>query len=562
MIRGYSYTNWDLGSESTGSPPMTSRTSTPPIAKISPPRLPRVLERRRLFDELEAALSRPAVWVAGPAGSGKTTLVASYIQARKLPAVWYQVDPGDADLATFFHFLGDAARALSPRRRGALPHLTRGYLVGLDEFARRFFDALCRRLEGPVVLVFDDCHRLPAESPLFQLLADVLSHLPGQLSAIFISRAEPPPSWARLRANQALRLLGWEQLRLTAEETQDLSGLLAGRDLPVEALDALTAQVQGWVAGLVLVLEQGGQLPSLRGNSSQQAVFDYFAGEIFQRQSGPLRDFLLRTSILPRITVPVAEQLTGNPRAGRILRELTRANYFTVAHGGGESYEYHPLFQDFLRHRLESSFSRAEQRELKRAAGRLLAAGGDIDAAAALLIDSEDWEPLCELLLQHARDLFKQGRYRTLQNWLESLPADQLGENPWLPYWLGNSLQAFDLPRARAYLDQAYRRFKLTGDSAGTYLAWTAAVDTCLYVWSDFKELDYWLDELKDLQRRYPQYPSEEIEGRVAYCMLNAMMRRRPRDPQIHAWSAQAERMLQREVSLTYRLMIGNTLML
>lgn len=535
------------------------------IAKISPPRLPRILRRERLFGELGEALRAPAVWVSGPAGSGKTTLVASFLEAQQLPVLWYQIDPQDADLATFFHYLGAAARRATPRKRGGLPHLTRGYLAGLEEFAQRFFEALCQRLDGPGVLVFDDCHRLPVEAPLYQVLGEVLARLPGGVSAVFISRGEPPAGWARLRANQALRVLGWEQLRLTREETLALSGLLAGRELPEDSLEALHAQVQGWVAGLVLLLEQAERLElpaALHDGADLSALFDYFAGEIFQRQSPPLQDFLLKTALLPRINVPVAERLTGNRQAGRILRDLARVNYFTTQHGSDEVFEYHPLFHDFLRHRLESALPPEALTALRRRAGELLVESGDPDAAAQLFIEGGAWSALAALVLQQARALFKQGRYRTLQDWLEALPADQLAADPWLPYWLGISIQPYHLKRSRGYLDQAYRAFKGAGDLAGTYLAWTAAVDSCLYVWGDFKDLDYWLDELRDLQEAQPGYPSQEVEARVSYCMLNAMMRRRPHDPQIHFWSDRAEAMLQEDISLTYRMMIGNTLLL
>lgn len=430
---------------------------------------------------------------------------------------------------------------------------------------QRFFGALCDRLEDGAVLVFDDCHHLPADATIYRLLGDVLANLPSRISALFISRSEPPPSWVRLRANQTMRVLGWDQLRLTPEETSGLCALLTGRSMPADALEGLHAEVQGWVAGLVLLLEQAelAEIPApVKNHGNLAAVFDYFAGEIFQRQSGPLQEFLLRTALLPRISTPIAETLTGNPRAGRILRDLAKANFFTSQHGSGEVFEYHPLFRDFLRHRLESSASRDQLVELKREAGLLLSQSGDADAAAELFIEAQDWDRLGALAHEHARDFIKQGHYRTLQGWLERLPADRLAQNPWLPYWLGISVQPFDLKRSRLHLDQAYRHFKETGDRVGTYLAWTAAVDTLLYVWGGFKELDYWLDELKDLQTRHPHYPSLEIEARVSYCMLNAMMRRRPHDPQLLYWSEHAESMLQRDVPLTYRMMIGNTLLL
>ncbi|RDE49148.1 MAG: hypothetical protein DVS81_18240, partial [Candidatus Accumulibacter meliphilus] len=59
------------------------------MAKLSRPRLARVHPRERLFKRLDECLEHPAVWVSGAAGAGKTTLIASYLSARKLPALWY-----------------------------------------------------------------------------------------------------------------------------------------------------------------------------------------------------------------------------------------------------------------------------------------------------------------------------------------------------------------------------------------------------------------------------------------------------------------------------------------
>src|ERR1039457_4973477 len=97
------------------------------IAKITRPKLSNVFARKRLFKELDNSKKKAVTWITGPAGSGKTTLVASYLDARKLPCLWYQVDSGDADIATFFYYMGLASKKASPRFRKPLPLLTPEY---------------------------------------------------------------------------------------------------------------------------------------------------------------------------------------------------------------------------------------------------------------------------------------------------------------------------------------------------------------------------------------------------------------------------------------------------
>lgn len=119
------------------------------MSKITRPTLTGVFPRKRLFGLLDRLRKQPLIWISGPPGCGKTTLVASYIETRKLPCLWYQVDTGDADPATFFYYLGQAAKRASPQFRKPLPLLTPEYLQGIPIFTQRYFEELFRRLIPP-----------------------------------------------------------------------------------------------------------------------------------------------------------------------------------------------------------------------------------------------------------------------------------------------------------------------------------------------------------------------------------------------------------------------------
>jgi ATP/maltotriose-dependent transcriptional regulator MalT len=117
------------------------------IAKINPPRLSsRIFHRKRLFHLLDKSRRKPVIWVAAPGGAGKTTAVASYINIRKLPCLWYQIDAGDGDIASFFHYMGLAAKQAAPHKKKPLPHLTPEYLSGLQIFTKNYFRELFSRL--------------------------------------------------------------------------------------------------------------------------------------------------------------------------------------------------------------------------------------------------------------------------------------------------------------------------------------------------------------------------------------------------------------------------------
>ncbi len=305
------------------------------LAKTTRPTLGTTLARPRLFRLLDRARQRPVTWVWGPPGAGKTTLVGSYLRARKVRVLWYQLDEGDADVATFFYYLGSSA----PRRRRPLPFLTSQFRPGLAVFARHFFRELYARLTTRFAVVFDNYQEIPADSGLHGVLAEALDEIPDGGRVIFISRGEPPAAFARYRAHGKIAALDGPQLRFTLAEAGGLIRRLAPGPWARQALGSLYESVEGWGAGLVLRLEE---LRRADGTSagpfepSSEILFDYFAGEIFKRADVATQDVLLQTALLPRITPSMAESLTGQPTAGAILAALHKRNYFINKQAGQE----------------------------------------------------------------------------------------------------------------------------------------------------------------------------------------------------------------------------------
>ncbi len=127
-----------------------------PNTKISLPVFSGMFPRKRLFRALDKARKRPTAWISGPAGCGKTALAATYLSARKIPCLWYRLDEGDNDVASFFYYMGLAARAHAPGKGRTLPLLTPEYLPGLSSFSKKYFEDLFGRMKPGSVVVFDD----------------------------------------------------------------------------------------------------------------------------------------------------------------------------------------------------------------------------------------------------------------------------------------------------------------------------------------------------------------------------------------------------------------------
>ena len=234
----------------------------PSPAKISRPKASDSFARTRLFKLLDSARRKPLIWVMGPPGSGKTMLVADYLERRRVTTLWYQADPGDADIATFFHYLGLAVKKAAPRQRRPLPICTPDRLTDMDRYARQFFADLYARLKPPFALVFDNYQDIPAEARLHEALRVALEMLPEGGHIVAMSRREPPSSLARARLNDSMAMLDNSVLRLTLDEAQGI----ARHRLPDRRARKHVAELHelthGWAAGLVLMLEQAdGDVP-------------------------------------------------------------------------------------------------------------------------------------------------------------------------------------------------------------------------------------------------------------------------------------------------------------
>ena len=516
-------------------------------AKLTPPRLGDTHPRQRLFARLDAARVRSATWITGPPGAGKTTLVASYLQARRLSALWYQLDAGDNDPATLFYFLRQVARG----RRGApLPLLGPEYMADLDGFARRFFRALFERLRHPFAVVFDNFHEVAAGGPLHAIVRTAIAEAPVGVDLFVISREAPSAVFARLSAHRLLVTLGWEDLRLDADEAAAIVAL--HRPEAVAQSARLHRHAGGWAAGMVLLLRataatigEIGPENAPEVGLTPELLFDYLASEVFDHAPVALRKLWLRTAQLSNFTAPIAVQLSGNAHAGALLDKLWRRRYFIDKSPGAEAtYQYHALFRKFLRDKLQRNRGPLARRRQAGRAAALLEQHGDREAALSLYREAEDWTAASRLILGDAKSLFGVGRIRTLEAWIGMLPPTLAGQDAWLLYWRGCcAAHSGATTAARRDLTAAFERQAEVGDTAGQCLAAAAMIESYFLEWNEFSGVDRWTEALRRLLVEQPQSLADPaLELKIRAALLLALAYRAPQDALA---AASAERVLQ-----------------
>ena len=447
------------------------------LAKLTRPRLYASVKRARLFKLLDRRERTPIVWVSGPPGSGKTTLVASYMETRNARTYWFQVDEGDRDPATFFHYLGALAKQSKSRKRTPLPVLSADYLPDLAGFTRRYFRELFARLGDEAVLVLDNCQDAAGES-FHQILREACKQIPSNGQIIVLSRVMPPTELSRELTNGGLQLLTWSELRLSDIEAMAIAN--ANARLTASQATKLNQQCDGWVGGLVLLLahaQHDAHSEQTRGFQTKEALFNYFAEEVFLRAAAATRQLLLRTALFPNTTVAMAVSITGDETAGAILSTLYNKQYFIERKIEGElTFQYHDLFREFLLRRLSEEENPAQLAALRQRAAAILEGAGQVSEAVDLFKRTQDWPSIARLIRAHAEALLGQGRWQTLNAWLNGMPEHLIDDDPWLLFWRASAQIPIDVNAACELVKRAYQAFVTTQDEAGQFYALSNAV--------------------------------------------------------------------------------------
>jgi ATP/maltotriose-dependent transcriptional regulator MalT len=410
---------------------MASRTVS--LAKLSKPRLFGVMPRERLFELIDCKRDHPLILVAAPPGAGKTVLIASYIAARALPAVWYQADRGDAAPLAFFSYLTQAARRLAPRKR-PLPEASLEAIANLSAFGRCYFREFFARLPTGALVVFDNFQEIPEDSEVQRVMGEAFEEIPEGRTVVLISRVDLPAQYSRFAADKRMTRIDWEQLQFTFAETRALAGVQGiGNGLDIRGLHD---QARGWAAGVTLMLERhrSHQTGNVAHGNSLQEVFKYLAGEVFDRTPLEHQRLMLALSFLPRVSAAAAVELSRNPAADKILDGLVRQRLFIDKHDGpatpsptpeaeslspGNShgtdpvrangptpaFEFHPLFRAYLQHHARETCSAEEVAEMAGRAAALLRRNSQSEEAFDLYCEALDLNAATQLLLQMASRL-------------------------------------------------------------------------------------------------------------------------------------------------------------
>ena len=417
-----------------GAPPPLQQAAYADVlpTKLVPPRIPpSYVVRPRLHDQLQAGTERALTVVSAGAGWGKTLATAHWATTGTPPGPvgWVSLDHADDEPGRFWTCVVTALRVAVPFPADhPLATLMPG--LGPDEGFRRVLSELAT-LPTTVVLVLDD-FQVITDPAVLEQLGELLRHPIPALRLVMLTRADPPIPLHRLRVAEELAEIRSRDLAFTDDEA---AALLAAHRMPVAAADAssLVERTEGWPAGLrlaALFLRRPGAGHSVQDFAgADRAVATYLGEEVLASLPTEDQEFLLRTSVVERVSAGLAAVLTGQEHCQRRLEDLEESNAFVIGLGAHRDwFRYHALLREMLQHRLRV-VAPVLVPELHSRAARWYAAHGQPLEALRHAADAEDWPLVGELFVTHAAPLLVSAERALLGQVLARIPADHQPAN-------------------------------------------------------------------------------------------------------------------------------------
>ena len=406
-----------------------------------PPSRAQQIPRPRLLELLNQGSHKKLTIVSAPSGYGKTTLLCQWLAGHNLPYAWLSLDEADNDPVRFLSYLVVALQQIDQ-------HLGESILndiqsVGMASTGTRSMVELALTqllndialIDGPLFLVLDDYH-LIENTRIHEMVSFLLDNQPVPFHLTIATRLDPPIPLARLRAQAQLVELRANDLCFTVDEVSAFLNDVMKLALPREQITALEQRTEGWIAGLQLAAlsmqDQENKAAFIEAfTGSNHYIVDYLLEEVLNRQPDPVREFLLRTSILESMTGALCDALTGRSDGQAILERLEQSNLFIVPLDEQRQwYRYHHLLADVLQSRLQQFHPEAVP-ELHKVASQWFEINGFLELAIHHAIYGKDLKKAGDLIEHNAMSMLMHGELVTLLNWIK--PVEEIAyDRPWL----------------------------------------------------------------------------------------------------------------------------------
>lgn len=407
-------------------------------SKLSPPRASgAIVARTSLLGRLEVTHDMAVVVVRAPAGYGKSSVLSQWHSALVSDgrhAGWCGLDVGDNDPSAFFRSIVCALQQAGCSLGNGALTLHDTELAG----AREAFVALLlnevEAFDEPVYLVLDDFHHITRPDVLAATSCLILQ-APSNFHLVLGSRTLPNIGLLELEVRERAAVFDIDELRFTQTEARSFLQTRLAHQLGSVDFEALYQKTEGWPAGLQLAalsLNKGISMSSItQDRPSRDNEFDvYFANAVLDRFAPDVRNFLVRTSILPRFDAGLADAALERSDSHELLQRLDRDNVFLIRlPGEGSWHRYHPLFESFLRERFTKECP-TERTRILRAASLYSERIGEMVSAVHYALAANLQSRAASLVGTSALGMIHTGEIRTCTSLIDQLPNSEIEARP------------------------------------------------------------------------------------------------------------------------------------
>jgi LuxR family transcriptional regulator, maltose regulon positive regulatory protein len=416
------------------------------------------ITRPRLLNQLDQALEKPITLISAPAGYGKTTILAQWLEQCPLPKAWLQLDENDNELPMFFTGVVAALRQVFPECLQKTADLLLSSLpVPLSVWQTTLMSDLDDLVDQPFVLALDDYHLLN-NPEIDQLLYEILCWEASPLHLVISTRRNPAISFTRLMVQGQIVEIRAADLRFTETEVAAYLNRVAIFHLSETAINQLQQKTEGWPVGLALVaikLREIANPEELIANldGSDYRISDYFLNQVFNQQPVNIQIFLLKAAVLDNFCAPLLQAISGSEQSiGQIQALLEQIEgtqlFLTPLDNQHYWFRYHHLFRQMLLARQHLYFGSDEIEQIHQRAATWLTENRLINEAIRHLVTIQDWNTAAQLAESQLCHLLNSENYQGINHLLAYFPNSFIDTRPGLllmQAWIAHISMRFPL---------------------------------------------------------------------------------------------------------------------
>lgn len=412
-------------------------------SKLYPPPLAAdAIRRERLQAQAPCTSGAAATLISAPAGYGKSTLASHWLSAADGHSVWLSLDAAESDLRQFLSYV---VAAFSSEFSGCFGDtvdvLQSPQLPAADQLAGIFCNDI-DALDAAVVLALDDYHRITSNE-VHEFVDALLIRPPRRLHIVIITRRDPPLSLQSLRARGTLGEVRMQQLAFNSEETLAFVNNKRGGAIAETAVVRLHERTEGWPAGLRLAMLAAPD-ENVKGDfvdkipSDPRSVREYLMHEVLDKCPEEMREYLMRTAFLDRISAPLCEAVYAPVKCEQrdvsgadFIEWLIDSELFCIALDSEHSwFRFHHLFQSMLQDEAVARLGEEIARDTQRTAAKWFETEQFFEEAISYLLKIEANEEAAELIIRHRNLITNNEQWHRLNSWLRQLPPAIVQSRP------------------------------------------------------------------------------------------------------------------------------------